>query len=110
MSEPRILIRLLQMYFPRKWEFGLRNFGGGGGGPPNPPPPPPLPPRYATATELSQPTSSGVQFLSSNSRTLTPSSAKLTTASRWRTMRTSTTGALWPYRDIRGSLVTTGFH
>jgi hypothetical protein len=33
MSETRILIRLLQMYFPRNWEFGsalskLRNFGG----------------------------------------------------------------------------------
>jgi hypothetical protein len=37
MSETRILIRLLRMYFPRNWEFGsalskLRNFGGGGGG------------------------------------------------------------------------------
>jgi len=32
------------------------------------------------------------------------------TASRCCTMRTSTTGALWPKRDIRGSLVTTGFH
>jgi hypothetical protein len=34
MSETRILIRLLRMYFPRNWEFGsallkLRNFGGG---------------------------------------------------------------------------------
>ena len=36
MSESRILVRLLRMYFPRNWEFGsalskLRNFGGGGG-------------------------------------------------------------------------------
>jgi hypothetical protein len=36
MSETRILIRLLRMYFPRNWEFGsalskLRNFVGGGG-------------------------------------------------------------------------------
>jgi hypothetical protein len=35
MGEIRILIWLLWMYFPRKWEFGsdlskLRNFGGGG--------------------------------------------------------------------------------
>jgi hypothetical protein len=35
-SEPRILIRLLRMYFPRNWEFRsalskLRHFGGGGG-------------------------------------------------------------------------------
>ena len=51
-----------------------------------------------------------VLTVSSNSRTLTPSSAKLTTASRCRTMRTSTTGAMWPNRDIRGNLVTTGFH
>jgi hypothetical protein len=34
MSEPRILIRLLRIYFPRNWEFGLallnlRNFGRG---------------------------------------------------------------------------------
>ena len=39
MSETRILVRLLRMYFPRNWEFGsdlskLRNFGGL-----NPPPP-----------------------------------------------------------------------
>jgi hypothetical protein len=43
MSETRILVRLLRMYFPRNWEFGsalskLRNFGGGGLNPPNPPP------------------------------------------------------------------------
>jgi hypothetical protein len=43
MSEPRILIRLLHMYFPRNWEFGsalskLQNWGGGGG-------------RYAAAAE-----------------------------------------------------------
>ena len=43
MSESRILVRLLRMYFPRNWEFGsawskLRNFL-------NPPTP-----RYATAT------------------------------------------------------------
>jgi hypothetical protein len=35
MSEPRILIRSLRIYFPRNWEFGsalskLQNFGGGG--------------------------------------------------------------------------------
>jgi hypothetical protein len=35
MSETRILIRLLLMYFPQNWEFGsalskLQNFGGGG--------------------------------------------------------------------------------
>jgi hypothetical protein len=35
MSETHILIRLLQMYIPRNWEFGpafskLRYFGGGG--------------------------------------------------------------------------------
>jgi hypothetical protein len=35
-SETRILIMLLRVYFPRNWEFGsalskLRNFGGGGG-------------------------------------------------------------------------------
>jgi hypothetical protein len=46
MSETRILIRLLRMYFPRNWEFGSalskrRNFEGGGVDPPNPP-------RYAT--------------------------------------------------------------
>jgi hypothetical protein len=34
MSEPRILIRFLQMYFPQNWEFDsafskLQNFGGG---------------------------------------------------------------------------------
>ena len=34
MSESRILVRLLRMYFPWNWEFGsalskLRNFGGG---------------------------------------------------------------------------------
>jgi hypothetical protein len=34
MSEPRILVRLLRMYFPRNWEFGsalskLWNFGVG---------------------------------------------------------------------------------
>jgi hypothetical protein len=45
-SEPRILIRLLRMYFPRNWEFGSafskhRNFGEGVSTPP--------PPRYATA-------------------------------------------------------------
>jgi hypothetical protein len=39
MSETRILLRLLQMYIPRNWEFGpaflkLRNFGGGGVEPP----------------------------------------------------------------------------
>jgi hypothetical protein len=43
MSETRILIRLLWMYFPRNWEFGsasskLRNFGGSGGGVLTPPP------------------------------------------------------------------------
>jgi hypothetical protein len=48
MSETRILISLLQMYFPRNWEFGsalskLRNLGGGSTPPPNTP-------RYATAT------------------------------------------------------------
>jgi hypothetical protein len=37
MSETRILIRLLRMYFPRYWEFGsalskLMNFGGWGWG------------------------------------------------------------------------------
>jgi hypothetical protein len=42
MSETRILIRLLRIYFPRNWEFGsalskLLNFGGG------------FNPRYATA-------------------------------------------------------------
>jgi hypothetical protein len=44
MSETRILIKLLQMYFPRNWEFGsdLPNFGiseGNGGvlNPQNPP-------------------------------------------------------------------------
>jgi hypothetical protein len=42
MSETRILIRLLRMYFPQNWEFGsalskLRNFGGGGVWNPNPP-------------------------------------------------------------------------
>jgi hypothetical protein len=42
MSETRILIRLLRMYFPRNWEFGLalsklRNLGGGGVEPPNTP-------------------------------------------------------------------------
>ena len=47
MSESRILVRLLRMYFPRNWEFGsalskLRNFGGGGFEHPK------LPPRYAT--------------------------------------------------------------
>jgi hypothetical protein len=47
MSETRILVRLLRMYFPRNWEFGsalskLWNFGGGGVEPPNPP-------GYATA-------------------------------------------------------------
>jgi hypothetical protein len=36
-SETRILIRLIRMYFPRSWEFDsalskLRNFGEGGGG------------------------------------------------------------------------------
>jgi hypothetical protein len=46
MSETRILIRLLRMYFPRNSEFGsalskLRNFGGMGLNPPTPP-------RYAT--------------------------------------------------------------
>jgi hypothetical protein len=35
MSETRILVKLLRMYFPRNWEFGsalskLWNFGGGG--------------------------------------------------------------------------------
>ena len=40
-SESRILVRLLRMYFPRNWEFGsalskLRNFGEGFE-PPNPP-------------------------------------------------------------------------
>ena len=35
MSESRILVRLLRMYFPRNWEFGSalskrRNFGGWG--------------------------------------------------------------------------------
>jgi hypothetical protein len=48
MSESHILIRLLQMCFPRNWEFGsalskLRNFGGGGGF--NPPKTPPGYPR-----------------------------------------------------------------
>jgi hypothetical protein len=47
MSETRILIRLLRMYFPQKLEFGsalskLRNFGGGGEGEH------PNPPRYAS--------------------------------------------------------------
>ena len=42
MSESRILVRLLRMYFPRNWEFGsalskLHNFEGGGFEPPNPP-------------------------------------------------------------------------
>jgi hypothetical protein len=42
MSETRILIRLLRMYFPENWEFcsalsKLRNFGGGGGGEPTNP-------------------------------------------------------------------------
>jgi hypothetical protein len=41
MSETRILISLLRMYFPRNWEFGsalskLRNLGEGGLNPPNP--------------------------------------------------------------------------
>jgi hypothetical protein len=45
MSETRIRIRLLWMYFPRNWEFGsalskLQNFGGGFE--------PPPPSRYAT--------------------------------------------------------------
>ena len=44
MSESRILVRLLRMYFPRNWEFGsalskLRNFGGGFEHPKQPPPP-----------------------------------------------------------------------
>jgi hypothetical protein len=48
MSETRILIRLLRMYFPRNWEFGsalskLCNFGAVRGVEPQPP-------RYATAT------------------------------------------------------------
>jgi hypothetical protein len=43
MSEPRILIRLLWMYFAWNWEFGstlskLRNFGGGRSNPLNPHP------------------------------------------------------------------------
>jgi hypothetical protein len=47
MSEPRILIRLLRMCFPRNWEFGSflskrRNFGGWGWTLTPPPP------RYAT--------------------------------------------------------------
>ena len=42
MSESRILVRLLRMYFPRNWEFGsalskLRNFRGGGFERPKPP-------------------------------------------------------------------------
>jgi hypothetical protein len=43
MSETRILIRLLRIYFLRNWQFGsalskLRNFGGEGGlNPPTPP-------------------------------------------------------------------------
>jgi hypothetical protein len=42
MSETRILIRLLRVYFPRNWEFGsvlskLRNFGWGGLNTPTPP-------------------------------------------------------------------------
>jgi hypothetical protein len=42
MSETRILIRLLRMYFPRNWEFSsaltkLRNFGGRGLEPPKHP-------------------------------------------------------------------------
>jgi hypothetical protein len=46
MSESRIIVRFLRMYFPRNWEFGsalskLTTFGGGGVEPPNPP-------RYAT--------------------------------------------------------------
>jgi hypothetical protein len=46
MSETRIFITLLRMYFLRNWEFGsalskLRNFGGVN-----------TPPRYATATEM----------------------------------------------------------
>jgi hypothetical protein len=41
MSETRILIRLLRMYFPRNWEFvsdlsKLRDFGGGGWTPQTP--------------------------------------------------------------------------
>jgi hypothetical protein len=41
MIEPRILVRLLRMYFPRNWEFGwalskLRHLGGGVEPPPNP--------------------------------------------------------------------------
>jgi hypothetical protein len=48
MSETRILIRLLWLYFARNWEFGsalskLRNSGGGGDGEP-----PTDLPRYAT--------------------------------------------------------------
>jgi hypothetical protein len=44
MEEPRILIRLLWVYFTRNWEFGsalskLQNFGGGGGGFLTQPPP-----------------------------------------------------------------------
>ena len=49
MSESRILVRLLRMYFPQSWEFGsalskLRNFRGGGFEHPKPPP------RYATGS------------------------------------------------------------
>jgi hypothetical protein len=48
MSENRILIMLLWMYFQRNWEFGsalskLQNFGGGGGV---------EPPRCAPATTV----------------------------------------------------------
>jgi len=51
MSESRILVRLLRMYFPRNREFGsalskLRNFGAGFE------PPTPLP-RYTTGDEVS---------------------------------------------------------
>jgi hypothetical protein len=50
MSETRLRIRLLRMYFPRNWAFGsalskLWNFRGGGG---RVEPPPKPPPRYAT--------------------------------------------------------------
>jgi hypothetical protein len=50
MSEPRILIRLLRMYFPQNWEIGstltkFRNFRVGGVESPN------QPPRYSTYSD-----------------------------------------------------------
>ena len=64
MSETRILVRLLWMYFPRNWEFGsvlskLRHFGGEGGL--NPPPNPSS--RYATGTTNQHPFTHRVSFV-----------------------------------------------